>query len=592
MAGFEVYKDGKSEYRWRIRAANNEIVADSAEGYKSEAGCRRAVARLQQLVAAGGMTSPPESEEPMVKLDPGGRASILSYNVPEPTSYTGRTIIELSFPEEYFQPTLNAPPELRSSIANLDATTYLAELNTGFAGSTRFPNAYVSDTTDPKWLALKTKLAASEGVCEVLAMAVKGRRLNIHRSLAGEYEYNFLPDPTEVRPRILLVETYRLSSFLGSYGAGRTVNTFTLLPGEKTAISIRTYRHITAERTASECVLDSFSEESARELQSAVQNEQQSRSALEFGFQYYVDTNASANWGMVQASGSAGISGGVNGAQEEFAKNISSATANHVAKSSRNRSVEVNTTSKVTETTGEETAIVRELANVNNSRTLNFIFRQMNQEFITILHLVDVRVAFFNGYGELRQEVALPELDALLNRVLVGGKESLVAARGIEVLDPKNSKVLEVRTAILDALSCICDYQDNVHSFVEERKYTDQGTVHSYWRVKKNHTSTYRDEATGTEIVVPGIILAAQKHVLRTDGIIVDAVLGQGEALDEHQHRAEEEKVRDGVLANDLAELRKQREALGQKIIRDKDKESAALFREVFSTSAATGEPQ
>src|SRR6266536_5541233 len=43
-----------------------------------------------------------ESAEPMIKLEPGGKAPILSYNVPEPTSYSGRNFIELELPDEYF----------------------------------------------------------------------------------------------------------------------------------------------------------------------------------------------------------------------------------------------------------------------------------------------------------------------------------------------------------------------------------------------------------------------------------------------------------------------------------------------------------
>ena len=45
--------------------------------------------------------------------------------------------------------------------------------------------------------------------------------------------------------------------------------------------------------------------------------------------------------------------------------------------------------------TGEETVIERELANINVGRTLNFAFRQMNQEFYSFLHLVDVRYRLF-----------------------------------------------------------------------------------------------------------------------------------------------------------------------------------------------------
>ena len=46
------------------------------------------------------------------------------------------------------------------------------------------------------------------------------------------------------------------------------------------------------------------------------------------------------------------------------------------------------------------------------SRTLNFVFRQMNQKFYTVLSLVDVRIGFFNGFE--KQEVTVPEIDQLL----------------------------------------------------------------------------------------------------------------------------------------------------------------------------------
>jgi uncharacterized protein YegP (UPF0339 family) len=33
---FTVYRDAKREWRWRLRARNGRIIADSAEGYKTE----------------------------------------------------------------------------------------------------------------------------------------------------------------------------------------------------------------------------------------------------------------------------------------------------------------------------------------------------------------------------------------------------------------------------------------------------------------------------------------------------------------------------------------------------------------------------
>ncbi|NIM93984.1 MAG: DUF1508 domain-containing protein [Anaerolineales bacterium] len=33
LAKFQVYEDGKGEFRWRLRADNNEVIAISSEGY-------------------------------------------------------------------------------------------------------------------------------------------------------------------------------------------------------------------------------------------------------------------------------------------------------------------------------------------------------------------------------------------------------------------------------------------------------------------------------------------------------------------------------------------------------------------------------
>ena len=36
---FEVYKDKAEEWRWRFRASNSKIIADSGEGYKEKDDC-------------------------------------------------------------------------------------------------------------------------------------------------------------------------------------------------------------------------------------------------------------------------------------------------------------------------------------------------------------------------------------------------------------------------------------------------------------------------------------------------------------------------------------------------------------------------
>ena len=52
---FQVFQDKAGEWRWRLRAANSQIIAVSGEGYKQENTARNAARRVTNLVRA---TSP------------------------------------------------------------------------------------------------------------------------------------------------------------------------------------------------------------------------------------------------------------------------------------------------------------------------------------------------------------------------------------------------------------------------------------------------------------------------------------------------------------------------------------------------------
>jgi len=51
MAKFEVYSDKQGQFRWRLKANNNRIMADSGEGYASRASARQAAERVRAEVA-------------------------------------------------------------------------------------------------------------------------------------------------------------------------------------------------------------------------------------------------------------------------------------------------------------------------------------------------------------------------------------------------------------------------------------------------------------------------------------------------------------------------------------------------------------
>ena len=47
MAKFEIYQDKKGEFRWRLRADNNQVIA-AGEGYSSKAGCKNGIESVKK----------------------------------------------------------------------------------------------------------------------------------------------------------------------------------------------------------------------------------------------------------------------------------------------------------------------------------------------------------------------------------------------------------------------------------------------------------------------------------------------------------------------------------------------------------------
>ncbi|HST57039.1 MAG TPA: DUF1508 domain-containing protein, partial [Longimicrobium sp.] len=41
------YKDSKGEWRWRLKAKNGDIIADSGEGYKNKSDCLAGIALVK-----------------------------------------------------------------------------------------------------------------------------------------------------------------------------------------------------------------------------------------------------------------------------------------------------------------------------------------------------------------------------------------------------------------------------------------------------------------------------------------------------------------------------------------------------------------
>ena len=45
---FEIYRDSRKQFRWRLKSANGQVIATSGGGYKAKADCRSAIDRIKE----------------------------------------------------------------------------------------------------------------------------------------------------------------------------------------------------------------------------------------------------------------------------------------------------------------------------------------------------------------------------------------------------------------------------------------------------------------------------------------------------------------------------------------------------------------
>ena len=56
-AKLEIYRDRRGEWRWRLRASNGRILADSGEGYRRLASARHAAERVRSILASDALVT-------------------------------------------------------------------------------------------------------------------------------------------------------------------------------------------------------------------------------------------------------------------------------------------------------------------------------------------------------------------------------------------------------------------------------------------------------------------------------------------------------------------------------------------------------
>ncbi|MDC8005406.1 hypothetical protein POV27_15185 [Aureisphaera galaxeae] len=512
----------------------------------------------------------------------GDSAPLLSYNLPESTNYVGYNVISVDLDEDYLNDVTkreleanlakkhNPPVRSDKSTAKDRLKEYVlknggrklagnnsnAEKRTNTGTTSKEQNKTTSANINVKYLKL-AKESFNGFYAKTQAIKIK-------------------PPKEKISPKILFYERVQISNYLGNYGAGKVIKTFSLFPGEKTKISIKTYKEslTSEEQNSGSSILDSTSEEAASDFQNSLMSESSLKhNEEEVDIMYSEESstsgesetsksgqgNAGVLWGLVKAGGGGSSQKKSNSSQEygktgewgtrtarnEFAKNVSNALSKHASRASSKRDIKINTSTSTNTSseTSKESIIEREIQNINLSSTLNLAFRQMNQEFISVTHLTDIKISLYNESGGPYPKYSLYELDRFLDDYFVNDDEKRTA----------------IKNDIIRELYYVFNYVDQPKQFVEKKSLQfptskiseldlDLPEQIEFLRVKKD----MHDTVLGSEhIKVKGVILNVNKIVMRTDGVLVDAFLGRGKAIDDYNSMLQNENIRKAKLTND-----------------------------------------
>ena len=463
-------------------------------------------------------------------------------------------------PKTVLAPSLQATPPASPEITELadpdisDAIpTPLPELNVSpFIDPSLAPGIANPPATEPILTPLSTFDFPSTLSVETFSLDLVEDRARVPvADWAGEILLMERPLEVEPEPRFFIVEEYGISSFLGDYGMGRTIKTFTLLPGESTTISLKTWQTTKESRKESSSIIDSHQQSARERFAKKVKSETTDKATRKKAEKWHVEAEVGVSWGFGSAKAKGGGGGEYHAGREQFAKRASAATSEHAAEASSKRELSVTSSSEKTMESGEESLIERTITNVNKRRVLNFVFRELNQTYVTKFHLKDIRIAFSNGLLDSWREVSLAGLRPLLEEVL----DPAVVDKAAQQIIRAVARVYDSTGKAVPVLDQVTFRPDGSGADIASPAVSNGGnyaapTDDMYYRFRSGPL-----EQDNQSNPVDGVLLDERKIVMRTDSVVVEALLGQADALDNYSMEIQEAAAQKETLANQREKL-------------------------------------
>jgi hypothetical protein len=482
--------------------------------------------------------------EPKEQLAPSTIREILSS--PAPLRFSGRSAVELLTPVPRFASDrgLLAGSPMRSDVGITPAAEGLARSPVDLPRMTLAPGGGTVDPVDAPPLSLP----AIPELSDAFAALAQGSYVLPFKTWSGRIELRPYEPPVETNPTFFLIEEYAITSKLGDFGLGTTSGLYSLFPGEATEISMKTWLTTTESFTQGSSIVDSFNSTSADKFNSTLEQKAGQSASIDAGTSYSNEWHAGGGFSFivsVEGGGGETRSEQLHVGRESFAGQTSAAVEEHAASANANRQTNISSSTDRTSVGGTEQATIRTIRNVNMRHCLNVAFRELNQEYITRVHVVDLRIGFQNGQIGSWREAPLSQLRSFVTQFVTAGH------------------VDEVCSKLVKFAAVVFDNTDTPVPVLQQLTWENGGLNMKVGDAEPDALGRFDppSDTTGYRFrlgplgqdEVDGVVLSETKVIMQTGTLVADALLSPGEALDEYAMERQKADTEAAVLANDRA---------------------------------------
>ena len=313
--------------------------------------------------------------------------------------------------------------------------------------------------------------------------------------------------PADLRPQLFLVEHYELASFRGDLLRDDQIGSVSLSPGGSITYKLIIKKKTSTSSELTSTVMDSQDQEAKTNFNKQVKDTADARfgrNNYNYGFDGNFHGEASVGIGEGSADARVHAQGATNEVRNDFAESTASAIDSQVSEANRVRQQRMVTGTATTQTDEETESVMEKTALNPTAKNVNVGIYLIKEEFVSLLSVVDVEIAFRNGDPNQDRLVPLRKLSELLDAVI-----------------DRPEVRTEIATSIKSLLQGISDYQDEIRSILK----VDPSSPFGFSRdpqVKSEYKLKTSDGSVRRTFSVSGILIRAHRSFLRRPNVTVE----------------------------------------------------------------------